>query len=191
MPDYVSSASQPKRKTKLAVNRLEGLLWPIIIVTGVVVIDQVTKYWAVTALTGRPPLRMIGDLLMLTLVYNKGGAMGSNLGSSSYYLVVSIVVFPFLLYYVYHHRREAYLGCPLAFIAGGAIGNLIDRIRLGQVTDFIDVDFFDMNLFGFRLERWWTFNLADACISVAIIFLLLRVLFWHRRTTPRPSETTV
>ncbi len=191
MPDYVSSASQPKRKTKLAVNRLEGLLWPIIIVTGVVVIDQVTKYWAVTALTGRPPLRMIGDLLMLTLVYNKGGAMGSNLGSSSYYLVVSIVVLPFLLYYVYHHRREASLAWPLAFIAGGAIGNLIDRIRLGQVTDFIDVDFFDMNLFGFRLERWWTFNLADACISVAIIFLLLRVLFWHRRKTPRPSETTI
>lgn len=106
--------------------------------------------------------------------------MGTNFGSSIYYLIAGLLILAFLLYYIYVNRSFRTFAFPLAFIAGGAIGNLIDRIRLGYVIDFIDVDFFDIDLFGFQLERWWTFNIADAAISCSIVFLIVYMLFFHR-----------
>jgi len=154
---------------------LKTLFWPISIAAVVIICDQVTKCWAVAVLTDQPSLQVIGDFVMLTLIYNEGGAMGTNLGASGYYLAVSVIILPLLFYYVYCHRHDSSLTWPLAFITGGAIGNLIDRIRLGRVIDFIDMDFFNINFLGHRLERWWTFNLADACISVAIVYLMARL----------------
>lgn len=116
---------------------------------------------------------------MFTLIYNYGGALGTQLGSPVYYLVVALVIFPFIAYYIWHYRSVPVLAYPLAFIAGGAIGNVIDRIRIGKVVDFIDVDFFDINLFGYQLDRWWTFNIADSAIFCAIIFLLVHLTFFH------------
>jgi len=77
-------------------------------------------------------------------------------------------------------------------VAGGAIGNIIDRIRLEYVIDFIDVDIPDISLFGFHLERWWTFNIADAAISCSIVFLIIHLLFFHRRpaTSSKKSLNT-
>ncbi len=114
---------------------------------------------------------------MLTLVYNQGGALGTNLGSSTYYLVASSIILLSVLYYIYRHIHQRGLALTLAFIAGGAIGNLIDRFRMGQVIDFIDVDFFDINLFGYHLERWYAFNIADAAITCAIVWLLINMFF--------------
>ncbi len=114
---------------------------------------------------------------MLTLVYNEGGALGTNFGSSTYYLVSSLLILAIVLYYLVINWEAATLAYPLSFIAGGAVGNIIDRIRLGMVIDFLDVDFFDLDLLGYHLDRWWTFNLADAAISCSIVFLLGNVLF--------------
>lgn len=113
---------------------------------------------------------------MFTLVYNEGGAMGTNLGSSMYYLISASLILLFVLYYIYANRTKLQLSIPLSFIAGGAIGNLIDRIAYGKVVDFIDVDFFDIDLFGYQLQRWWTFNIADSAISCSIVYLLYLIL---------------
>jgi len=116
--------------------------------------------------------------------------MGTNFGSSVYYLIAGLLILAFLLYYIYVNRNLRIFAMPLAFIAGGAIGNLIDRIRLGYVIDFIDVDFFDIDLFGYQLERWWTFNIADAAISCSIAFLVIYMLFFHHsREEESPSQT--
>ncbi len=113
---------------------------------------------------------------MLTLIYNEGGALGTSFGPSFYYLVTSLLILVFVLYYIFVNRTNRMTAWPLGFIAGGALGNIIDRIRLDKVIDWIDIDFFDLNLFGYQLERWWTFNLADAAISCSILFLLLSLL---------------
>jgi len=152
----------------------------------VVVVDQVTKSWAVSYLSEQPSLRVLGDFLMFTLVYNEGGAMGTRLGPSVSYLVMAVVVLPFLLYYIYRNRNDLLHSLPLSLIAGGAVGNLIDRIRLGKVIDFVDADFFDINLFGFRMDRFWVFNVADAAISCAIVFLLILLMLPQK--TREPSE---
>lgn len=106
--------------------------------------------------------------------------MGTNLGSSSYYLIASTLILLFLLYYIYLARSDRMLANTLAFIAAGAMGNIIDRIRLGRVIDFIDVDVPDISIFDYGLQRWWTFNIADAAITCAIVVLLVRMIFGHK-----------
>lgn len=103
--------------------------------------------------------------------------MGTNIGSSNYYLIASIIILVVILYYLYSQRENKILVIPLSFIAGGAIGNLIDRISYGKVIDFLDFDFFDINIFGYRLDRWWTFNIADMAISLSILYLFIIILF--------------
>lgn len=124
---------------------------------------------------------------MLTLVFNEGGALGTSFGPSTYYLFSSTLVLLFLLYYIYVNRQTATISIPLAFIAGGAVGNIIDRIRLGRVIDFLDVDFFDLDIFGYQLNRWWTFNVADSAISCSLVFLLIYVIFFHGKKQPPPQ----
>ncbi len=113
---------------------------------------------------------------MLTLTYNEGGALGTSFGPSFYYLVISSAILLFVLYYILVNRTHRALAYALSFIAGGALGNILDRIRIGKVVDWIDVDFFDLNLLEYHLDRWWTFNIADAAISCAILYLLVTML---------------
>jgi len=160
-------------------NNYSSLIGPAVVLLLVVVLDQATKLWAVAALQPLQPVEVLGRFFMLTLVYNKGGALGTNFGSLTYYLISSLLILGFVLYYLVANRGLHRITYPLALIAGGAIGNIIDRIRLGQVVDFIDVDFFDINLFGYHLDRWWTWNIADAAISCSIVFLIIS-LFLHR-----------
>ena len=129
--------------------------------------------------------------MMLTLVYNEGGALGTSFGSSTYYLVSSLIILAVVLYYLFVNRYLARIAWPLAFTAAGAIGNIIDRIRLGKVIDFIDVDFIDINLVGFHLDRWWTFNVADAAISCSIVFLLGTVMFSRHWQAPVSTAAAV
>jgi signal peptidase II len=147
----------------------------------VVALDQTTKLWAVSSLTDQPSMPVLGEFLMFSLVYNQGGAMGTQIGPSLYYLIMAFVVLPFVLYYTYRNRAHRTVSWPLSFIAAGAIGNLIDRVRLGSVIDFIDVDFFNIDFLGFHMDRFWVFNVADASISCAIVFLVGHI-FIHRHT---------
>ena len=121
--------------------------------------------------------------------------MGTNLGSSAYYLIASSLILLFLLYYIYLARADRLMANTLAFIAAGAIGNIIDRVRLGRVIDFIDVDVPDVSLFGYELHRWWTFNIADAAITVAIILLMVRMIFGRKdlvgKGDPEPADSAV
>jgi signal peptidase II len=171
------NANQPKRDEDLADNSCRKFLWPALIILATIVADQLTKFWAANYLSGRPSVEVFGRFFMLTLVYNEGGALGTSFGSSTYYLISSFLILIIVLYYLAINREAATLAYPLSLIAGGAIGNIIDRIRLGMVIDFLDVDFFDINFLGYHLDRWWTFNLADAAISCSIVFLLGNVLF--------------
>jgi len=122
-------------------------------------------------------MEVLGDFLMFTLVYNDGGAMGTNFGSPLYYAITSSLILCFVIVYAYLNRSQTWIVVPLGFVAGGAVGNLIDRIRFGKVIDFIDVEFFNIDFLGIRLDRWWTFNVADIGISCGIVLMLILILF--------------
>ncbi|MCX6152310.1 MAG: signal peptidase II [Ignavibacteriales bacterium] len=130
---------------------------------------------------------IFGSLVRITFVENPGMAFGIDIGISSklFLSIFSIAASIGILIYLYQNRNERFmLRFSLALILGGAIGNLIDRVFYGviygyaqlfqgKVVDFVDVDFFDLNLFGYIYDRWPIFNVADMAVSVGVILLIL------------------
>lgn len=130
---------------------------------------------------------IIGQFIRITYIENPGMAFGIDLGINSKLLlsVFSIAASIAIVYYLYKIRKESLaVRISLALILGGAIGNLIDRVFygvlygyaplfFGKVVDFIDVDFFDIHLFGYTYDRWPVFNVADMAVSIGVILLLV------------------
>lgn len=138
-----------------------------------------------------------GDLVRLTYIENPGMAFGIDVGGKLFFSVFTVVASVGIAIYLYRMRSEAFpFRFSLAMILGGACGNLIDRVFYGvifgdgplfygKVVDFIDVDFFNVNILGYHLSRWPVFNIADASVSIGVVLLL----FAHR--TSKHSETIV
>ncbi len=189
MPDFVSNASKPKRRQLLADNSNRNLIVPALILLAVFIADQITKILVMNNLLNGETVKVAGDFFQIKLIFNTGGALGTELGSSAFYLVSSILILAFVIYFTITHRNTKIVAWSMAGIAGGATGNIFDRIRLGKVVDFLDFDFFDFNLFGRPIERWWTFNIADAAITVGIIIILAYIIF-HPKRVPLPEAKT-
>lgn len=151
----------------------------------IVVADQVAKFFVIRGVPLGSSQPILGDLLRLTYVENPGMAFGIDLGGKLFFSLFSIAASVGIVYYLYRAKSEG-LGfrLSLAMILGGAVGNLIDRVFYGvlfqqapvfygRVVDFVDVDFFDLSIFGYQMSRWPVFNLADACVTVGVILLLM------------------
>jgi len=135
-----------------------------------VVVDQWTKHWAATNLAFHEPIRVVGDLVRLTYTRNSGIAFGMFAGQSFPFYIFSIVASLAVVWlWVRHPNLPRVRRWSLALILGGAIGNLIDRIRFGEVTDFI--------LLAWRGHEFPVFNVADMCVTSGVI---LFALVWTR-----------
>jgi signal peptidase II len=148
-----------------------GLFWPVVAV--VTLIDVITKAAAVRLLVPqRVPREVIGEAVRFTLVYNPGAAFGIHVGPYSRWVFMTLTVVALaILAWLYQTTRDGHFTriLALALVCGGAVGNLIDRVRSGLgVVDFIDV--------GFGDSRWPTFNVADMAVSSGA-FLLAWVLW--------------
>ncbi|MGH7652640.1 MAG: signal peptidase II [Gemmatimonadaceae bacterium] len=159
------------------------LFWGTLVL--IVALDLVTKL--IAAATLRPqhiPHEIIGNHLRLTLVYNPGAAFGLNLGSYSRWIFMALTAGALvILWRLYQSTRQGDFVRVLALglVCGGAVGNLVDRIRSATgVVDFIDVGIGDL--------RWPTFNVADMAVSVGA-FLLAWVL-WGEERSPAPGVTS-
>ncbi len=139
----------------------------------VLVLDQLTKAWLVSFLAPGQAVDVIGDLVRLVHSQNNGGLFGLLRGQALPFGLLSLVVVGLLVMYHARSGRNRYLSITLGLLLGGALGNLIDRLRLGYVVDFVDA--------GFGGLRWYTFNVADAAISFAIL-LLLAASIWPALT---------
>ena len=136
--------------------------------TVVVVADQLTKAWLVSFLAPGQSTAVVGDLVRLVNSHNNGGLFGLLQGQALPFAALSLVVVGLIVGYHARSGRNPYLTVTLGLLLGGAIGNLLDRIRLGYVVDFVDA--------GIGTLRWYTFNVADASISLAILLLLAAAL---------------
>ncbi len=170
--------------------RNRPLVLPFLIIVVVALADQLTKLWVVRYLAEGGRTQFWGQFFQLKLVYNRGGALGTELGGSYFYLVTSLIILGLVIYFIISNKNVPLITIPLSLIAGGAIGNIIDRIRIGHVTDFLDFDFFDFDIFGLHVERWWTFNLADSAITVGVIALLIYIIFLSKSPGPDQADIT-
>lgn len=134
--------------------------------------DQVSKLWVVQ--TFDRPTEIVGDLLRIVNVHNTGGIFGLFGASATLLAIASTVVVGVILVYQAREgvRTHWLLSVALGLLLGGALGNLIDRLRLGYVVDFVDM--------GIGNMRWYTFNVADAAISMSLVTFAALALFGRR-----------
>ena len=136
----------------------------------VVVLDQLTKYWALVYLTPYDA-KPIFPMLSWTLAFNSGSAFSflaeSGRWHAWFFMTFSALVSFVLLVWIVrlNTARLFKQAFALALILGGAVGNLIDRVRIGYVVDFIDV--------FYKTYHWPVFNLADSAICVGAVLLAM------------------
>jgi signal peptidase II len=147
---------------------------------GVLVLDQLTKWLVSSQLLLGQPVVVVGDFIRLTLVHNRGAAFGLFPGSRVPFIIVSLLAIAVVLYLF---QRDAYRSALsrvlLGGILGGALGNLIDRARLGYVVDFIEV--------GVGSLKWPVFNVADSAVTLGVI-ILAWILTRPGRHAAAPAE---
>jgi signal peptidase II len=150
-----------------------------LIVLTVLILDQLTKWFVTGAMRLHESISIIPDLFSLTYIRNSGAAFGILAGSHAGFRLVffglTSVLALALLGTIYVRLSPAdWIGqVSVASIFGGAVGNLIDRIRSGEVIDFLD-----FSLLGYH---WPAFNVADAAITVGVCFLIGH-FFTHKET---------
>jgi signal peptidase II len=130
---------------------------------------------------------VLGNFFRLTYILNPGGVFGSKLGSQNFYTIISVLALIVTSWFFFNTKsREIWLRIGLCMVLGGAVGNLIDRLRFGEVVDFLDFDFFNIslppskilyfNFPGFFLDRWPVFNLADSFVLIGIVLIIVHLV---------------
>lgn len=163
-------APRDRQRTELAVLALTGAL--------VLVADQLSKAAVVGALALGERVEVLGDLVMLWHVRNTGAAFSLFQFEGSLLIFYAVHLLALGMVVWFHrsfHGRSTWLQLILGLLLGGSIGNLIDRIRQGYVTDFISV--------GFGETRFPTWNVADAGITTGIVLLVAYLVLFEPRQT--------
>jgi signal peptidase II len=134
------------------------------IATAVVVLDQLSKAWLVGQLQPGARRSVIGDWLRIVHGQNDGAIFGLFRDQALLFGLVSIGVVGLIVWYHRAAGRHILISIALGLLLGGAIGNMIDRFRLGYVIDWVDAGIGDW--------RFYTFNVADSAVTGAVLLLL-------------------
>lgn len=170
--------------------RARSLFLYLLIAIFVITIDQVSKSLIQQYLIEGQSVSIIGDFLNFQFIYNSGGAMGTRLGPSWVYLVLTIIALLVIIKYFWSIMSAGWLEkSALALIFGGAIGNLADRIMYGKVIDFIDMDFPDIPFLN--IYRWFTYNIADAAITIGLIVFAVGILIKKKNEPPAAESAQI
>lgn len=155
------------------------VFWPLLL--GLLLADCGSKRIAEETLTLHSPRAVMGDVVRFTLAYNPGAAFGIDVGPASrvvFTLLTIVALVALIAMYRATPAHQRIQVAALGLITGGALGNLFDRLRgAAGVVDFIDV--------GLGGTRFWTFNIADAGITIGAI--LLAISLWAE---PDPEPVT-
>jgi signal peptidase II len=166
---------------------LKKTSWIILIVAALVIaLDQGSKYLVTNNLPVGgtwSPLPGPTPFFQIVYTYNTGATFGLFKDLGPVFMLLAVVIVAILILYARRLRPDQWLRCvALGLMLGGAIGNLIDRIRLGHVIDFIDM--------GVGPQRWYTSNLADVSLVLGVILLGIAMLREELRRKPTPKSNS-
>lgn len=159
--------------------------WKILTFTSlsVIFLDQLTKYIISRTMYLGQSIKVINPFFSITYIKNPNAAFGISVGPPILIMILTSVATILLTVYFFRLREKGlliYLG--LAMIIGGAIGNLIDRLRMRQVIDFIEI--------GVRKFKWPVFNIADSFVTIGIIAILWVWIFVKNKKENEDSLLT-
>jgi signal peptidase II len=167
-----STGTQPAPQVATTSGRTlgRGSRWALFfgLAIGVVVLDQLAKAAVTASLSPGQAIQLIGDYLRIVFGQNSGALFGLFQDNALMFGLVSIAVIALIVVYEARSGSGLYLTVTLGLLLGGAIGNMLDRLRLGYVVDFVDA--------GIGSTRFYTFNVADSAISLAILLLFIAAL---------------
>ena len=143
----------------------------------VLVLDQLTKLYIVSRFSLYESVTIIESFFHITYIRNPGAAFGIFAGSAAsfripFFLTLSFVAIVGMVFF-YKTVTEMILRIAISLILGGALGNMIDRARLGEVIDFIDVHWYD--------HHWPAFNVADSAITIGVGLLILDMVLKEKK----------
>lgn len=149
----------------------------LILAVGVIALDQLSKFWILTHFQLMESVP-VSSFFNLVLVFNSGAAFSFLADAGGwqkwFFILLALGIAGWLLVMLRQHAHERLLPAALALVLGGALGNVIDRLRFDAVVDFLD-----FHLAGYH---WPAFNIADSAISVGVVLMLLHQ--FQRRETP-------
>jgi len=168
----------------------------LIVTVFIVIADQITKLYvkgisipklgiSIPGMPYQSSINVIGDIFKITFIENPGMAFGLQIGGKLFLSLFTIFATILLFVFLFKNRNEVFLlRLALAFILGGAIGNLIDRVFYGKiydyaplfygrVVDFLHFDFPNFTIFGKTIYSWPIFNIADISVSVGFLMILI------------------
>ena len=143
--------------------------YPVVFLTAIaiIILDQLSKFLVKINFNLNESVPVMGEIFHLTYIHNFGAGFGILQNQRILLVIISIAVAAFIFYYAKKVKEEeTLLQLLLGFVLGGTIGNLIDRIFLGYVTDFFD------------FMIWPVFNIADSFVTIGIIGLV--IYFWRK-----------
>ena len=171
-----------RRARATSPERVGPTRWVVVGIAAIVIADQITKSWAVAALSDGP-IHVIGDTVELALTRNGGSAFSRFQGLTPV-LAIGAIIVTIVLARVLRSATDRLLIIALTLVLGGALGNLIDRVfrapgfLRGHVVDFVAVG-------------WWpVFNVADSCVTIGAILLIICSLRQPARPAPSSSSST-
>jgi len=167
----------------------------------IILLDQITKIWVRFTFEYGESVKIFGNYIKLTYVENPGMAFGIDVNNYAKFFLslFTIIAGIGLIIYLYKIRNKSiYESLPFAFILGGAIGNLIDRVfygvifnyaplMYGKVVDFMDVEFFDFSILGKSFSRWPIFNIADSAVTIGVALI---IIFYNKVQTEENKAKT-
>ena len=132
-------------------------------------LDQLTKHWVLRSI-GLYDVRIVmPDFFNLVNVPNTGAAFGSFKGNNTFFVIISIIAMVVVTVLLVRHRRsDPWRDVSLALLLAGILGNLTDRLLYGHVIDFLL-----FNLHIHYADPWPAFNVADSCISIAVVLFII------------------
>ena len=145
-------------------------------------LDQLTKQLVLRSISRYDARIIVPDFFNLVNVTNTGAAFGSFKGNNTFFVVISLIALVVVTILLVRHRRsDPWRDISLALLLAGILGNLTDRLLYGHVVDFL--------LFNLHIryaDPWPAFNVADSCISIAVVLFIIHSI---RKQKPRVEQS--
>ena len=144
-------------------------------------LDQLTKQWVVRSISPYDARLVISDFFNLVNVTNTGAAFGCFKGNNTFFVIISVIALVVVTVLLMRPRRsDRWRDVSLALLLAGILGNLTDRLLYGHVVDFL--------LFNLHIryaDPWPAFNVADSCISIAVVLFedIIENIIYRKRET--------